>query len=218
MIAVIDAGLGNIGSLLNMLDHLGLPARAARAPADLAGADRFILPGVGAFDHGMARLHASGLLPALEQRVLHERTPVLGICLGMQLLGRSSEEGVSPGLGWVPARTIRFNFATNPTHLRVPHMGWNDVRPTTPGNLLDLGLDDLGFGPRFYFVHSYHVVCDVPADIAGIADYGLPFTAALQSGHIHGVQFHPEKSHRWGKLLLARFAALPSASTSPSST
>jgi len=210
MIAVIDAGLGNIGSLLNMLDHLGIAARVARAPADLADADRLILPGVGAFDHGMARLHASGLLPALEERVLRDHVPVLGICLGMQLLGRSSEEGASPGLGWVPARTIRFNFAANPTHLRIPHMGWNDVRPAATDNLLELGRDDLGDGPRFYFVHSYHVVCDAPADIAGIAHYGFPFTAALQRGHIHGVQFHPEKSHRWGKLLLARFAALPS--------
>jgi glutamine amidotransferase len=207
MIAVVDAGLGNIGSLLNMLDHLGIPARPARTPADLAEADRLILPGVGAFDHGMARLRGSGLLPALEDRVLRERTPVLGICLGMQLLGLSSEEGVSPGLGWVPARSRRFDFGDNPARLRIPHMGWNDVRPATPGGLLDLGHDELGEGPRFYFVHSYHVVCDDPADISGICDYGVPFTAALARGHIQGVQFHPEKSHLWGKRLLSRFAA-----------
>jgi len=215
MIAVIDAGLGNIGSLLNMLDHLGIAARAARTPAELANADRLILPGVGAFDHGMARLHASGLLPTLEERVLREHIPVLGICLGMQLLGHSSEEGASAGLGWVPARTIRFDFGPDPKRLRIPHMGWNDVRPAAPGNLLDLGLDDLGFGPRFYFVHSYHVVCDHAEDVAGITEHGIRFTAALQRGHIHGVQFHPEKSHRWGKLLLARFAALPSAPALP---
>jgi glutamine amidotransferase len=211
MIAVIDAGLGNVGSLLNMLDHLGVAARPARSPAELQDADRFILPGVGAFDHGMDRLRDSGLLPALEQRVLHEGAPVLGICLGMQLLGRSSEEGSAPGLGWVPARTVRFDFGANPARLRIPHMGWNEVRPAYTGGLLDLGHDDLGQGPRFYFVHSYHVVCDHPEHIAATADHGIRFTAALRAGHIHGVQFHPEKSHRWGKLLLARFAALPSA-------
>lgn len=209
MIAVIDVGLGNIGSLLNMLDHLGLPALAARTPADLDQADRLILPGVGAFDHGMSRIHASGLLPKLEERVHQKRVPVLGICLGMQMLGRSSEEGSSPGLGWVAARTIRFNFESSPAGLRIPHMGWNDVRCTTTNSLLDLGLDDLGHGPRFYFVHSYHLACDDPTDVAGVAEHGFPFTAALQHGHIHGVQFHPEKSHRWGKLLLSRFASLP---------
>ncbi len=213
MIAVIDAGLGNIGSLLNMLDHLGVSARAARTPADLEDADRFILPGVGAFDHGMARLLGSGLLPSLEQRILRENVPVLGICLGMQLLGRSSEEGAAPGLGWVPARTIRFDFGSNPARFRIPHMGWNEVRPSSPGGLLDLGHDELGQGPRFYFVHSFHVVCDDPADVAATTDHGLRFTSALRRGHIHGVQFHPEKSHRWGKLLLARFATLPAATS-----
>jgi glutamine amidotransferase len=211
MISVIDAGLGNIGSLLNMLDHLGLPARAARTPEDVLEANRFILPGVGAFDHGMARLHASGLLPSLEQRILKENTPVLGICLGMQLLGRSSEEGSSPGLGWINARSVRFDFGANQTRLRVPHMGWNDVHPTRPGSLLDLGVDELAQGPRFYFVHSYHVQCDDTADVAGTTDHGFRFTSALQRGHIYGVQFHPEKSHRWGKLLLSRFATLPAA-------
>ena len=209
MIAVVDAGLGNIGSLLNMLDHLGLPARAAKTPADLEAADRLILPGVGAFDHGMARLHGSGLLPALEARVLHGLTPILGICLGMQLLGRTSEEGIAPGLGWIPAHTMRFKFGANSAPLRIPHMGWNDVRATTNNNLLDLGLDELGQRPRFYFVHSYHVVCDDPGDIAGTAEYGSSFTAAIRHRHIHGVQFHPEKSHHWGKLLLQRFASLP---------
>ena len=210
MIAVIDAGLGNIGSLLNMLDHLGLPALAARTPADLDRADRLILPGVGAFDHGMSLLRASGLIPAIEERVLHRQCPILGICLGMQLLGRSSEEGEAAGLGWIPAATRRFNFdAMTGRCLRIPHMGWNDVRATSPNNFLDLGLDELGQGPRFYFVHSYHVVCDDPGDIAARADYGSVFTAAVQHEHIYGVQFHPEKSHHWGKRLLKRFASLP---------
>jgi glutamine amidotransferase len=211
MISVIDVGLGNIGSLLNMLDYLGIPSRAANNPESILTATRLILPGVGAFDHGMARLHASGFIPLLEQRVLKENTPLLGICLGMQLLGRSSEEGASPGLGWVPARSVRFAFADNPARLRTPHMGWNEVRPATPGNLLDLGVDDLGQGPRFYFVHSYHVVCDDPAEVAATTSHGLRFTSAIQRGRIYGVQFHPEKSHRWGKLLLTRFASLPAS-------
>lgn len=209
MIAVIDAGLGNIGSLLNMLDHLGLPARAARTSEEVLAATRFILPGVGAFDHGMARLRASGLIPHLEKRVLEENTPVLGICLGMQLLGRSSEEGSARGLGWTPSRAVRFDFGANPARLRIPHMGWNDVQPATSGNLVDLGTDELGQGPRFYFVHSYHVLCDDPCDVAGTTEHGFRFVSAIQRGHIYGVQFHPEKSHRWGKRLLSRFANLP---------
>lgn len=213
MIAVINAGLGNIGSLLNMLDHLGVPARTASTPEELTDADRFILPGVGAFDHGMARLRDSGLIPSLERRVLSERTPLLGICLGMQLLGRSSEEGSSPGLGWVPAQTIRFNFGDNPARLRIPHMGWNEIRPCAHDKLCDLPPDELGRPPRFYFVHSYHVVCDEPADIAATSEHGIPFTAALCHGNIHGVQFHPEKSHRWGKMLLSRFAGLTAKPT-----
>ena len=206
MIAVIDAGLGNIGSLLNMLDYLALPCCAARTAEELAGADRIILPGVGAFDQGMANLRGSGLVPALENAVLTKRTPVLGVCLGMQLLGLASEEGASPGLGWIKARSVRFDFGNNPEHIRVPHMGWNTVRSHTGNGFLDLGTDELGEGPRFYFVHSYHVVCDDPADIAATTEHGIAFASAVRHGNILGVQFHPEKSHRWGKLLLTQFA------------
>ncbi len=205
MIGIIDVGLGNTGSLLNMLAHLDVAAQCVSTPTGLAAADRLILPGVGAFDPGMTRLRDSGLLPALERRVRTEGVPLLGVCLGLQLLTRGSEEGSLPGLGWVPAITQRFKFADDAA-LRVPHMGWNECRPTATSSLFDLGGPEL---PRFYFVHSYHAVCDSPATVAAWTHYGGDFASAVQHGNIHAVQFHPEKSHRWGMKLLERFAALP---------
>lgn len=205
MIGVIDVGLGNIGSLLNMLDRVGAPARAITRVEDLAAARALILPGVGAFDHGMGRLRSSGLVPALEQRVLGDRVPLLGICLGMQLLGRASEEGApAPGLGFVPATTKRITFDPAQPPLRLPHMGWNECRPTSAATLIPTGTET----SRFYFVHSYHVAPDTSDIVAGWTHYGRDFASALQHGNVYGVQFHPEKSHRWGKDLLGRFAAL----------
>lgn len=203
MIGVIDIGLGNIGSLLNMLDRIGAPARAVATPEELRAADRLILPGVGAFDPGMARMQASGLIDPLVRRVRDEGIPLLGVCLGLQMLGRDSEEGGRPGLGLIPARTRRFEWpGSGSPPLRLPHMGWNECRPRPDAALLPAG----GETPRFYFVHSYHVVCDDPGIVAGWTHYGYDFAAAIQHGQVHGVQFHPEKSHRWGKLLLERFA------------
>ncbi len=206
MIGVVDAGLGNIGSLLNMLDRIGAPARAVATPAELQSARALILPGVGAFDHGMARLHASGLVAPLRDRVLAHGIPLLGICLGMQLLGRASEEGSSPGLGLIPATTRRLAFDPAGPRLRLPHMGWNECRATSPDTLIPPPADEET--PRFYFVHSYHVVPDAPELVAGWTTYGRDFASAVRHGNLHGVQFHPEKSHHWGKQLLARFAAL----------
>ncbi len=204
MIVVIDCGLGNVGSITNMLKHIGLEAKASADPVDLAAADRLILPGVGAFDTGMERLAQTGILPLLERRVRVERTPLLGICLGMQLLTRSSQEGVRPGLGWVPADTVRFAPPASAARLRLPHMGWNDVRPARPTDLFMPIEDEI----RFYFVHSFHAVCDREADVLATAHYGYDFTAAFQHGNIVGVQFHPEKSHRHGQHLLKAFGGL----------
>jgi imidazole glycerol-phosphate synthase subunit HisH len=208
MIGVIDAGLGNIGSLLNMLDRIGAPARAVTTREDVLAARALILPGVGSFDHGMARLHASGLVDPVRQRVVAEHVPLLGVCLGMQLLGRASEEGApAAGLDLIPATTRRLNIPDAHPPLRLPHMGWNECRATATSALIPPATAD-GETPRFYFVHSYQVIPDTPVIVAGWTTYGRDFCAAVQHGNIYGVQFHPEKSHRWGKLLLARFAAL----------
>ncbi len=198
---VLDIGLGNIGSLLNMLRYLGIEARAGASEADLATATRILVPGVGSFDHGMRCMEQSGVAPFLRHRVLEDRVPMLGICLGMQLLGISSEEGTSRGLNLIPMRSVRFPFAQEPPALRVPHMGWNECEPVGPGSLLE----PVPAPRRFYFVHSYHVVCDDPADVSGVTHYGAPFASAVRHGNIFGVQFHPEKSHRYGMALLESF-------------
>ncbi len=200
MNVVVDVGLGNVGSLLNMLRYLGIEARASAAPADLRAATRLLLPGVGAFDTGMARLEAHGLAGLLRERTLVDGVPLLGICLGMQLLGHASEEGVAPGLGLLPFRSMRFAFPPD-TALRIPHMGWNACTPVGADSLLHA----VPAPRRFYFVHSYRAVCDEPGCIAGVTSYGGDFTSAVRRGRIHGVQFHPEKSHRYGMALLERF-------------
>jgi imidazole glycerol-phosphate synthase subunit HisH len=201
MIFVVDVGLGNIGSLLNMLGYLGIEARATASAEDLRAATRLLLPGVGAFDNGMRRLEESGLIPVLRQRVVHDKIPLLGICLGMQLLGHASEEGTLPGLGFLPMRTRRFAFSGGSPSLRVPHMGWNVAEPAGSASPLHA----VPTPRRFYFVHSYHVVCEDPACIAGVTRYGIDFTSAVRSENIWGVQFHAEKSHRYGMALLEHF-------------
>jgi glutamine amidotransferase len=201
MIAIIDYDVGNRGSIANMLRKLGCEAVVTRDPAALRSATKLILPGIGAFDHGMQKLAEHDLIDVLNERVLTHRVPVLGICLGMQLFGQGSEEGSRPGLGWVAARSVRFR-SEPASPLKIPHMGWNTVTPAQPeSNRLGLGDDD-----RFYFVHSFHVVCEQADDVLATATYGEPFTAALGHGNIVGVQFHPEKSHRYGLRLLRWFA------------
>lgn len=205
MIAVIEFGMGNIGSIVNMLYRIGVDAEIARDPATVRQADRLILPGVGAFDHGMTRLEASGLLPAVNEAVFTHRKPVLGICLGMQLMTRRSDEGQRPGLGWVAADTRRFDpVRTIQCGLKVPHMGWNVIRPA-PGSRLFAGWEGEA---RFYFVHSFHAVCDRPGLVSATARHGYDITAAFEQDHLFGVQFHPEKSHRFGMRLLERFAVI----------
>lgn len=202
MIVIVDYGVGNVGSVHNMLRKVGAKARVSGVAADIAAADKLILPGVGHFGHGMGRLHATGLLLTLEEAVLAKRKPLLGICLGMQMMTRGSEESDTPGLGWIDGYTRRFPDAAD---LRVPHMGWNTVRPEPSARLFDHQASE---AERFYFVHSYYVSTTDPAHVAATCRYGPDFVAAFEVGNLFGVQFHPEKSHHFGMGLLERFAAL----------
>lgn len=201
MITVLDYGMGNLGSIRNMFKRIGVPVLISGDPQAVAAADKLLLPGVGAFDNAMERINASGLRPILDDKVLRERVPVLGICLGMQLLTLSSEEGRLPGLGWVPARTLRFPPRPG---LKVPHMGWNLVTKTRE-SALTRDLDDEA---RFYFVHSYYVKVEDERHSILKTTYDVTFDAALEAGNIFGAQFHPEKSHKFGLRLLSNFASL----------
>lgn len=201
MIGVLDYGIGNIGSILNMIKKIGAEGRAVRNAQELSECDRLILPGVGKFDMGMSLLNESGMRDALDEAVAAGR-PLLGICLGMQMLGRSSEEGPGKGLCYIPFDLKRFQPEAHP-ELKVPHMGWDFIEVSQPDAPLVLGLDA---EPRFYFVHSYYAVCDTPSDILMTCDYGGPFAAAVHRGNIWGTQFHPEKSHRFGMALIRNFA------------
>ena len=201
-ILIIDYGLGNIGSLRNMFRRIGAAVDVAGDEASIARAAKLLLPGVGAFDPAMRRLRETGLAELVRRRALVDRIPVLGICLGMQLLTEGSDEGREPGLGIVPARAHRFPASET---LKVPHMGWNLVRKSAPSPLT-AGLPD---DSRFYFVHSYHVQVANPRHSILKAHYGLDFDAAIQRENVFGAQFHPEKSHRFGMTLLKAFAEMP---------
>ena len=200
MIGVLDYGIGNIGSILNMLKKVGVKAQPVTTGEALSTCDRLILPGVGAFDQGMALLEKSGMRGALDEAVTSGK-PILGICLGMQMLGLCSEEGVSDGLGYIPFSMRRFRLDGHP-ELKVPHMGWDRVRIVRPEAALVQGLEQPA---RFYFVHSYYAVCEDERDVLMECDYGVHFAAAVHRGNVWGVQFHPEKSHRFGLQLLTAF-------------
>ena len=188
-----------------MVKKVGGKAVVSADHRQIAAADRLVLPGVGAFDHGMSELERLGLVLLLTEKVLHARTPILGICLGMQLFGRASEEGQLAGLGWINAQTVRFRgLQAAERGLRIPHMGWNHITPKKTHPVLD----GLSGESRFYFVHSYHMECACPEDVLCTTDYGYEFTSAVAHGNIVGVQFHPEKSHGWGIQLLKNFARL----------
>lgn len=202
MIRIVDYGVGNIQAFLTMFKRLDIPAERARTAADLADAKRLILPGVGAFDHAMRTLDASGMRPALDELVLERQVPVLGVCVGMQLLASGSDEGVLPGLNWVPGRVRSFASHPASASLPMPHMGWNDVTPRA-GHPLFAGFEE---EPRFYFLHSYYFDCENPQHSAAKASYGMDFDCIVSNGHIHGVQCHPEKSHHFGAQLLKNFA------------
>jgi imidazole glycerol-phosphate synthase subunit HisH len=201
MIVVIDYGMGNVGSILNMLKKIGAKAILSSKVADVGEAEKLILPGIGAFDHGMKNLDSLGLIPVLHDKVRRLGSPILGICLGMQLFTLRSEEGVQTGLGWLDGETIRFETEVGQAKLRVPHMGWNTVQLKADSVLFD----GVGSDSRFYFVHSYHVTCTDPADVLAMTSYGHEFVSAVQKGRIVGVQFHPEKSHKFGMQILKNF-------------
>jgi len=204
MIVIIDYDVGNVGSIVNMLKRIDVPAIMTSKPEVILQADKLILPGVGAFDNGMRNLRRLGLLDALEQKVLGEKTCILGICLGAQLMTQSSEEGQESGLGWVKARTIHFFSRQEIAGYRVPHMGWSEVIPRKKSQLFHWVPEEA----RFYFVHSYHFVCENAEDVLAETKYGYWFTSVFASGNCFGVQFHPEKSHRYGMALLQSFAEL----------
>jgi len=200
MIAIIDYDIGNLGAVASMLHRLGVVSRITADPLEIERADRIVLPGNGAFDACMRGLRGSGLLPVIERRVLRDGVPLLGICVGAQMLGTGSEEGSEPGLGWLPMRSLRFPQLDG---LRVPHIGWNQVWPADPA---DARVAAFNADARFYFVHSYYMAPERPSDVLLWARYGIEFAAAVARNHIVGVQFHPEKSHRFGKQLLGQFA------------
>ena len=206
MIVVIDYGLGNPASARNMLRKAGVDALVTADPLAIAAAEKLILPGVGAFDHGMQNLADRGLIPVLNEAVLGRKVPVLGICLGMQLISRGSDEGVKPGLGWLAADTVRFDVSAA-ADLRVPHMGWNTVMPGPAGQAGSL-LGSVRPNEYFYFVHSYFAQPANPGVVGLITDYGGPFAAAISVGNCHATQFHPEKSQQAGSRLLEAFATL----------
>jgi glutamine amidotransferase len=204
MIAIVDYGLGNIAAFASVYNKANIKVSVARTADDLKGASKLILPGVGHFDHAMRLLQQSGMLDALNQMVLGDKVPVIGVCVGMQILAKSSEEGELPGLGWIDAHVRAFKSSDIARNLAVPHMGWNDVRPLSPSPLFDA----LQTGARFYFLHSYYVSCDRQKDVLATCNYGADFACAVRSSNIYGVQFHPEKSHSFGDRLLRNFAEL----------
>lgn len=206
MIAIVDYGLGNVRAFANIYKRLNIAVEVVKSPDQLSKADRIILPGVGAFDWAMKRLARSGLRPALDEAVVAKRIPVLGICVGMQMMARRSDEGVAAGLGWFAAEVRRLDFSqtSQKTRARIPHMGWNDVAPVRESGLLR-GLET---GARFYFLHSYYFVPGAEELVLAVTDYNGRFASAVHSSNLYGVQFHPEKSHGWGIQLLRNFAEL----------
>jgi len=207
MLVVVDYGLGNLQSIVNMLARIGVPASISREPAKIADADRIILPGVGAWDSGLKQIEDRGLREALDRHAKIEKKPTLGICLGMQLLFESSEEGERAGLGWIPGRVVKF---PGDLDVKVPHMGWNDVLPTREDPLFKSRKDEVLFaemedGFSYYFVHSFHATC-AEEHVLGSAFHGRRFPAIVRRGNIYGAQFHPEKSHKHGMRLLKNFA------------
>ena len=200
MIAIVDYDIGNIAAVSNMLMRLGIRSVVTSSAQEIEQAYKIILPGNGSFDACMKNLRESGLVPVLEEKVLRQKTPLLGICVGAQMLGAKSAEGEESGLGWLDMQVNKFPDMDG---LRVPHMGWNEVWADNRTNPL---LQNMEEDARFYFVHSYYMEPHDPEDIMLSAKYGIEFAAGVSRGNIAGVQFHPEKSHRFGKQLLNSFA------------
>lgn len=204
MIRIVDYGLGNIHAFLTLYKRLGIEAASAKSASDLDDATHLILPGVGAFDYAMELLGQSGMRPKLEIMVHERKLPILGVCVGMQILASSSEEGRLPGLNWVPGRVRSFRDTPASQALPMPHMGWNTVKPKS-GSPLFAGFEP---DPRFYFLHSYYFECADASHATATADYGLQFSCVVSNGNVHGIQCHPEKSHHFGLALLKNFSEI----------
>lgn len=203
MLTIVDYGVGNLASIQNMLKRIGRQVRISATEEDILQADKLILPGVGAFDTCAEKLKESGFLTALNKKVLEEKTPVLGVCVGMQLLTHGSEEGILPGLGWIGGKIIKFRAEQLSSGLKIPHMGWTEVIVNKASKLFS----DMQSAPRFYFVHSYHPQLDNEDDALIYATHGYSFVAGIERENILGVQFHPEKSHKFGMKLLDNFVS-----------
>jgi glutamine amidotransferase len=204
MITLIDYGVGNIFAFQNVYKRLDIPTKIAKTAADLEYAQKLILPGVGAFDYAMAQLNSSGMRQKLDELVLEKKIPIIGICVGMQMMGNRSDEGTSEGLKWIDADILKFDERLIQQRTKLPHMGWNDVNPIEAHPLF-VGLEQEAI---FYFLHSYYFKCNNTVDSIAISDYGIPFTSAVNADNVYGIQFHPEKSHLYGEKLLHNFAKL----------
>jgi imidazole glycerol-phosphate synthase subunit HisH len=204
MIAIIDYGSGNVGAIANIYKQLKVPHKITGDLRELVEAERYILPGVGAFDATMGYLNQSGMVALLNEQVLIRRKKVLGICVGMQILAESSEEGVLPGLGWIPGRVRKIDASTLSAPPKLPHMGWNTVSPRPGASLFD-GVDE---AQGFYFLHSYHFEAAEAKDVSATVDYGRKLVCAVERGNVYGMQFHPEKSHANGVTVFRNFAGL----------
>lgn len=203
MIGLVDYGLGNIQAFANVYRRMGIDVFTASSPIDLRHASKLILPGVGSFDWAMSCLQESGLRDALDEEVLKSKKPILGVCVGMQIMAKSSEEGVAAGLGWLDANVVKFDNSSFNDKLQLPHMGWNNVKPAASDTLFR-GLD----APQYYFLHSYFMVPERSEQTLATSYYGIEFASAVREDNVFGAQFHPEKSHEWGGKLLKNFARL----------
>jgi glutamine amidotransferase len=202
MITIIDYGVGNIKAFFNIFNKLSINVKIAQKPEDLLGATKLILPGVGHFDYAMKRFSESGMLNIVNDMVLNKNIPVLGICVGMQMLAKSSEEGELSGLGWIDATVKKIDSNLLVQYTRLPHMGWNDIIVKAKNPILN----NLDYNSRFYFLHSFYFDPNIVSDSIAIATYGKEFCCVVNHKNIYGVQFHPEKSHHFGIQLLNNFA------------
>ena len=204
MITLIDYGVGNIFAFQNVYKRLNIPTKIAKRKEDLANAKKLILPGVGSFDYAMAQLNASGMREKLDELVLEKKVPVIGICVGMQMMGNRSDEGKLEGLKWIDSEILKFDESLIQQRTKLPHMGWNDVDPIN-NHPLFIGLEKEAI---FYFLHSFYFKCKNETESIAVSNYGISFSSAVHRENIYGIQFHPEKSHQYGEKLLHNFANL----------
>jgi len=204
MITIVDYGVGNISAFKNVFKRLNIASSIAKSSSDLENATKLILPGVGSFDYAMSQLNLSGMRKKLDELVIEKKIPVLGICVGMQMMGKGSEEGASEGLNWVDAQVLKFDESLLKTRVKLPHMGWNEVKPVKESILFK----NINEEAIFYFLHSYYFKCNNSNHVLGVSDYGSSFSSCINFENIYGVQFHPEKSHNNGEKLLHNFALI----------